>query len=451
MVAPARLFFAWLLGALACGAATGAAADDLLTVYHEAQDGDPIYAAARAAHEARIEALPQGRAGLLPALTLSADTQLNDRDISFRGPTIPGLGANGNQRYNSNDFGVTVTQPLFRYRNWVSFEQAKTQVGQADAQLALAVQDLIVRVAQAYFDVLLAENDLALAQAQKTAIGEQLAQAKRNFEVGSATITDADDAQARFDLNTAQEISAQNNLEIKREALQQLIGHVPAALAPIKPDIALDRPQPDDMEAWVNRAQDANLPVQIAQAAVEIADREVAKNRAGHLPTLDAVAAYSDSAQGAGPFGGAGLDTNNKYIGLQLALPLFEGGLVSSQVRQAIANLDKARQDLENARRAATFNTRQAFLGVINGIAQVKALRVALASSRTSLDSTKLGHDVGVRTQVDVLNTQQQLTGTRRDLAQATYNYALSVLKLKAAAGTLGEDDLAHVNQWLQK
>jgi len=436
---------------IACLAAAGAHADDLLTIYHEAQAGDPVYAAARAAHEAQIEALPQGRAGLLPSVTLSADTQINDRDVAFRPPGFPGFPATSSQRYNSNDFGVTLTQPLFRYRNWVSFEQAKSQVGQADAQLALAAQDLIVRVAQAYFDVLLAQDDVVLAAAQKTAIGEQLEQAKRNFEVGTATITDNDDAQARFDLNAAQAIDAQNNFDIKREALQQLIGRMPDALAPIGADVALDRPQPDDINAWIARAQDTSLQVQAARAAVEIADREIAKHRAGHLPTLDAVAAYTDAAQGAGPFGGAGLDTRNKYLGLQLSLPLFEGGRVSSEVRQAAAGLDQARQELENARRSAAFNARQAFLGVINGIAQVKALRVALSSSRTSLDSTKLGREVGVRTQVDVLNVQQQVAGTQRDLARATYNYVLNVLKLKAAAGTLTEDDLAHVNQWLQK
>jgi outer membrane protein len=299
----------WLPGVAACAVAFSASADDLLSTYHEARSADPVYAEAHAAHEAQVEALPQGRAGLLPSLILSADTQINDRDISFRGPPIPGFGANGSQRYNSNEFGVTLTQPLFRYRNWVSFEQAK-----------------------------------------------------RNFEVGTATITDAEDAQARFDLNVAQEIGAQNNLEIKHEALQQLIGHAPPALAPISPDIPLDRPAPDDMNAWVSRTQDASLQVQIVQAAVEIADREVAKNRAGHLPTVDAVAAYTDSAEGAGPFGGAGIDTNNKYIGLQLALPLFEGG---TRKFAGAAGRCQSRQGQTGARKCAAHRGVQYAAGVL--------------------------------------------------------------------------------------
>jgi outer membrane protein len=203
------------------------------------------------------------------------------------------------------------------------------------------------------------------------------------------------------------------------------------------------------MEAWVEQSSTASPQIKAARMAHEVATQEVTKNRGGHLPTLDAVASYAEAGQGAGIQGGVGFDSTTRYIGLQLAVPIYQGGLVNSKVREALANQEKARQDLENARRTVAQNTRAAFLGVTSGVAQIKALEAALVSSQSSLDSTKLGQEVGVRTQVDVLNAQQQLISTRRDYAQAIYGYAVNVLKLKAAAGTLAEADLAYVNQWL--
>jgi outer membrane protein len=357
----------------------------------------------------------------------------------------------GNSKYNSNSLTVTATQPLFRYQNWISYEQAKTQVSQAEATFLQANQDLILRVAQAYFDILLAENNVSLTAAQRTAFAEQLAQAKRNFEVGTATITDANDAQARHDLAVSQEIAAQNDLEIKKEALRQIIGRSAPSIARVGPGFVAQLPVPNSMDKWVENGTLSSLQVKIAQSNLDLAAQDVSKNRAGHLPTLDAVATYNDSAQGAGFQIGPGYDTSIRYLGLQLAVPIYQGGLVNSRVREALATQDKYREDLENTRRTVALNTRTAFLGVTSGAAQIKALDTALISSQSSLDSTRLGQEVGVRTQVDVLNAQQQLISTRRDYAQAIYNYAINVLKLKAAAGTLSDDDLAYVNQWLEK
>ena len=429
--------------------AQGAAAADLMSVYREAQSSDAVYAAARASYAAAQEKKPQGLSGLLPALTLSGNTQYNDRDISFRPPAAGLVG--GNAKYNSNSLTVTATQPLFRYQNWISYEQAKTQVSQAEATFLQANQDLILRVAQAYFDILLSENNVSLAAAQRTAFAEQLAQAKRNFEVGTATITDANDAQARHDLAVSQEIAAQNDLEIKKEALRQIIGRNAPNIARIGPGFVAQLPVPNSMDKWVENGTLSSLQVKIAQSNLDLAAQDVSKNRAGHLPTLDAVATYNDSAQGAGFQIGPGYDTSIRYLGLQLAVPIYQGGLVNSRVREALATQDKYREDLENTRRTVALNTRTAFLGVTSGAAQIKALDTALISSQSSLDSTRLGQEVGVRTQVDVLNAQQQLISTRRDYAQAIYNYAINVLKLKAAAGTLSDDDLAYVNQWLEK
>jgi outer membrane protein len=427
-------------------AAAPATAADLLTIYRDAQSQDPVYAAARASLQAGQEKLPQGLSGLLPAVTLTGNTQYNDRDLQFRGAGAP---LSSTSRFNSNGLNVVATQPLFRAQNWITYEQAKNQVSQAEATFLQASHDLILRVATAYFDVLLAENNVALAAAQKAAYTEQLAQAKRNFEVGTATITDANDAQARRDLAFSQEISAQNDLEVKKQALRQIIGRAPPALSKIGGAFAPQVPAPNDMESWVGQSAEASPLIKISQANFDVATQDVSKNRGGHLPTLDAVASYSDQSQQVGIQGGSGFDSTTKYVGLQLSLPIYQGGLVNSKVREALANQEKARQDLENARRTVAQNTRAAFLGVTNGVAQIKALDTALVSSQSSLDSTKLGQEVGVRTQVDVLNAQQQLISTRRDYAQAIYGYAINVLKLKAAAGTLSETDLGYVNQWL--
>ena len=435
---------------LAALAGLPVAAADLLSIYREARDADAVYASARAAYTAGQEKLPQGLAGLLPTVSASANTQYNDRDLEFRPPLAAGF-LSGTSRYNSNGYAVTATQPLFNYQSWISYQQAKSQVSQAEANFHQAEQDLVLRVAQAYFDVQVAESNVTLAAAQKTAIAEQLAQAKRNFEVGTATITDANDAQARYDLSVSQEIAAQNDLAVKRHSLAQIINKAPPPLAAIRADLPLVPPAPNQMEEWVEQAMGSSQQVKAARASLEFADQDVSRNRGGHMPSVNAVAGYTDAAQGAGFQIGPGYDNTTKYVGVQLAVPIYQGGLVNSQVRQAVANLEKARQDLENAKRTVAFNTRQAFLGVTSGIAQVQALKAALVSTQSSLDSTKLGQEVGVRTQVDVLNATQQSISARRDYTQAVYNYVLSALKLKSAAGTLGEADLVYVNQWLEK
>ena len=435
---------------LACAllfSGTPAIAADLLEIYRLALASDPVYSAARASWTASQEKMPQGLAGLLPQASLSASTQYNDRDLRFRNPTIAGSQA----QYNSNSTSVSVSQPLYRKQNFVAYDQGKTQVALADVQFASVGQDLILRVSQAYFDVLLASANLSFTQAQKTAIGQQLAQAKRNFEVGNATITDTHEAQARFDLVTAQEIGAQADVEVKNRTLEQLIGRPAPALAGPARNFSPTPPTPNAMEPWVERARTNGLAVRIAQETLNFQSQDVVRNRGAHYPTVDAYASLTDSGQGSGVQGGSGTDTTSKIIGLQLAIPLYQGGIVNSRVREALANEDKARQDLENARRSAELAARQGYLGVTSNIAQVRALEAAVISNQSSLDSTILGQQVGVRTQVDVLNAQQLLFSARRDLAQARYNYIASFLRLIAAAGELDEEDLQRINSWLEK
>ncbi len=435
------IFTALLLGA---ASASGA---DLLEIYRLAQGSDAQYASARAAWSAGQEKLPQGLAGLLPSASVSAFSQYNDRELRFRTPAI----ANSNTQFNSNSISLSLSQPLYRPQNVAAYGQAKTQVEQADAVFAQAAQDLILRVAQAYFDVLLAQDTVEFTQAQLTAIGRQLEQAKRNFEVGTATITDTHEAQSRYDITVSTEIAARNDLEIKKRQLELLIGRQAPGVSALGKRFELRMPEPNSMDRWVAEAGDNNLQVRVNRASLDIASQEIERNRAGHRPTLDAFASYTDAGSGSGIQGGPGTDINTKVVGVQLAIPIYQGGLTSSRVREAVANEDKSRQDLENARRSAVLAARQTYLGVTSGIAQVRALEAALVSSQSSLDSTRLGQEVGVRTQVDVLNAQQQLSQTRRDLAQAKYNYILALLRLKSAVGQLTEQDLALVNAWLDK
>jgi outer membrane protein len=286
-------------------------------------------------------------------------------------------------------------------------------------------------------------------RAQKTATSEQLAQAKRNFEVGTATITDTHEAQARYDLIAAQEIAALNDLETKRRALQLIIAREPGELTPLRADVKLSPPAPADMQAWVEIAEKQGYPVLVQEAAAEVAALEARRNRAAHLPTLDFVATHGQSGQNATTESIAGRDTTTTVIGLQLAMPLYQGGGISSREREAAALSLKAREDLESARRNSALAARQNYLLVMNGIAVVSALEQALVSSQSALDSNKLGYEVGVRINIDVLNAQQQVFQTRRDLLVARYNTITNSLRLRAAAGTLREEDLELVNRAL--
>ena len=428
---------------MALGVSPLSQAADLLDIYHAAQGQDAVFASARAAREAGKEKLTQGRALLLPSVNLNANSTFNNTNTQYKTTVTP---SPGNQRYNSNGYGVSLVQPLFREQNWAAYTESELQVAQSEAQFRLAQQDLLLRTAQTYFDVLIAQDSVQLAAAQKTAISQQLEQAKRNFEVGTATITDTHEAQARFDLTVAQEIAAQSNLEVKRRTLQQLINATPAELNPLGNAFQLEQPQPLNQEQWVEEAKLHNDQITIAKAAAELAEKEVDRNRGGHLPTVDLVANYAKSAANAGSLG-FGSDVSGTSVGVQLNLPLFQGGATQSKWREADANRERAKQDLENARRNIELQTRQAYLGVVSGIAQVQALQQALKSSESLLEASKLGYEVGVRTNLDVLNAQQQAYSTRRDLYQAEYNYLMSQLRLKAAVGGLSEAELAKVNQ----
>ena len=422
-----------------------AGAQDLQQVYRDAKNYDAQYASARYALQAGLEKLPQGRALVLPSLNLSAST--NNQRIDSHSHTAGVSDFVRNAR--SYGYALSFAQPIYRPQNVASYDQAEYQIKQAEGTFGQASQDLILRVAQAYFDVLAAHDTLALVRAQKAAISEQLAQAKRNFEVGTATIVDTHEAQARFDLAVAQEISARNDLDTKYRALQQIAGKEYGALKPLRPDVKLSPPNPDNMTTWVDLAEKQSYPVLIQEGTQAIAALEAKKQSAGHLPTLDFVASYGYTGQSASQITPFASTFNSTAFGLQFGMPLYQGGAISSREREAAANLQKAVEDLENARRSSALATRQSYLAVINGIAQVSALEQALVSSQSALDSNKLGYEVGVRINIDVLNAQQQLFSTRRDLAVARYNTITNHLRLKSAAGSLREEDLEEINRAL--
>lgn len=421
---------------------TLASGANLGEIYRLAYGNDAKLAAAREAYKAGQEKIPQGKAGLLPSINFSANLRRNDPDTSV-------LGAN-NSPYTSSGFSLSLVQPIYRKQNLEAYEQGKLQALLSDQQLKLAEQDLILRVAAAYFDVLQAQDALATAQSQKQAFAEQLAQARKSFEVGAATITDTHEAQARYDLTTAQEIAAQNDLEVKRRSLEKIINQEAPNLARLAEPANMPLPEPNNMDAWVKQAEESSLSVLLNQTNLEINRREVERQRGGHLPTLDLSASYSDS-RNATLGATTGVDSKSAVVGLELGWALYQGGGISSRAREAVANQEKARFELDDARRQSRLDARQGFLGVQSGDAQVRALEQALVSSEAQLKSTKLGLEVGVRTRVDVLNAQQQLFTTKRDLSSARYRTLLAGLQLKGAAGSLNEDDLKALDVLLKQ
>jgi outer membrane protein len=418
-----------------------AAQQGLLQSWREALASDPSYAAARFQLEATREKVPQARASAwLPNINGTVNLTHNDNSTRTGTTTIE-------SDRTSSGYGLNLTQPLWRPQALQALEQAKLSLIAAETQFNSARQDLALRLAQAYFDVLIAQDTLEVIRAQKKAVAEQLASAKRNFEVGTATITDTNEAQARYDLVVAQEIAADNDVEIKRTGLQQITGKPALELLPLRRNVALPAPLPSQQNEWVNAAESNNLAVRLAQTNTEIAQRESSKAKAGHLPGLDLVASHNQTRK---PQAGIERSSNNS-VGVQLTVPLFAGFATQSRVRETLALEQQASQSLEAARRTAAQSARQSFNGVTSGLAQVKALEAAEVSSQTSLDSTLLGYRVGVRVNVDVLNAQQQLFQTRRDLSKARYDTLLASLRLKAATGALEEPDLQAIDALLQR
>ncbi len=441
-----------LTAALVLAFAPQAQAQSLMEMYDAARGYDAGFISAKAQFEANLAKANQTLGGILPNIALAASATRTNFDYR---PDVPNPGATppvvASQRlYGTGAAAVTLTQPIYRPAAWAAYRQGGHLLQQAAAQYEAAEQDLLIRVSQAYFDVLTAEDSLALVQAQKTAVAEQLASAQRNFEVGTATITGVRDAQARYDLANAQEIAGDNDLRIKRLALDLAVGLSNAKPKRLANSIQLIKPPTEDVNTWVSLSETSSPAIRQAQLGLEIASLEVNKATAGHKPTLDAQVSYGGvrnvdgSATTAVPS-----HIYNPSAALVLNVPIFAGLSTMYRVKETVALEDKARADYENARRTTAQATRTAYFGLIAGLSQVKAYEAAEASSQSALDANKLGYSVGVNINIDVLNSQSQLYQTKRDLAKARYDVLVTTLKLRQAAGTLTPADLQPINDLL--
>ncbi len=423
-------------------AAHSAAAETLLDIYRLALENDPQIRSAEAARLATLESKPQSRALLFPTVSAKADTTGNRLDI--RQPESIA----GTSRFNSSGYTLSLTQPVYHHDTYVQLRQADARIAQAEALFGAAQQDLIIRSATRYFDVLAAQDNLEFARAEKKAIERELEQSRQRFEVGLVAITDVQEAQARFDGAAAQEIAAERHLATGIETLRELTARQHQALAPLTDGLPLLPPEPADVEQWTGAALKQNLHYIAAQHASEVAREEIARQRAAHLPTLDIVGNRVFSDSGGGRFGAS--ETLSDSISLQLNAPIFQGGLVTSRTREAQHKYTQAQENQEQQLRSVVRQTRDAYAGVIAGISRVKALKQSVLSHQTALEATEAGLEVGTRTEVDVLDAQRELFRARRDYARARSDYVLESLRLKQAAGTLSPTDLEQVNTWLR-
>ncbi len=417
-------------------------AQSLVDLYQLARGFDASYQSAKAQHEATLAKAAQARAAILPTAGLSAG--VSRTNLENNNPA-------SDRSYGSQSVTLSAAQPLYRPANLASYEQGKKQVDLAQAQLTAAEQDLIVRTGQAYFDVLAAIDSLTFVRAQKAAVAEQLASAKRNFEVGTSTITDTREAQARFDLVMAQEITAENELRVRQIALDQLVGKSNAQPQSLAQPLTLPALLPNDVNAWVAQSVADHPGIRQTQIALEVAQLETQKAEAGHQPTLDLTGSYNVTQNNGSSNLPGDFRTNAATIGLSFNLPLFAGFSTQNRIKETLALEEKARNDLEGAKRAVALGTRTAFFGVLSGQGQVQALEAAETSSQSALDANKLGYQVGVRINIDVLNAQSQLFDTKAKLAKARYDVLLGGLRLRQANGTLKAEDLQEINVLLAK
>jgi len=432
-----------LVTALSLALSLPASAQSLVDLYGAARSFDATYQSAKSQFEAAQAKAAQARAGVLPTAGLVMDASRTNLVNRIEGAP------RAETTFGANSAALSASQPLYRPANWIALEQGNKGVDVAQAQLLAAEQDLIVRVSQAYFDVLAAQDSLTFVKAQKAAVAEQLASAKRNFEVGTSTITDTREAQARYDLVIAQEIAAENDQRVKRIALDQLVGKSDSQPKALALPVALPALQPGNVDDWVAQAQGAHPGIAQTKLALEVAKLETEKAKAGHKPTLDLYGKYAVSHNNGSAQSAIDSRSNAATIGLTFSVPLFAGFAVQNRIKETLALEDKASSDLDATQRAVAQGTRTAFFGVLSGQGQVKALEAAEASSQSALDATKLGYQVGVRINIDVLNSQSLLFQTKRDLAKARYDVLLGGLKLRQANGTLKADDLGPVNALL--
>lgn len=422
-----------------CLSAQGA---DLLEIYRLAQGNDPNFEAARYEFEAAQEKLPQARAGLLPEVSLNGNTN------KTRGASPFANSEQVDRSVRAWAWTLQLTQPLIRAQNFFAYRESGSLVEAAHAKYVQAEQDLILRVTQAYVDVLVARKNIEVAEAQLKAANEQLALARRGFETGANAITDAHEAKSRADLARAQRIAAFNELEVKRAELDKIVGQAPETLTELQTAAVIPQPQPDNVKPWIAQARENNPAVLAPLAALHAAEIEVNKNRAEYLPTVDLVASVGKN------YASGNLALPSDYVTrvssslaeVHLTIPFFAGGATRSRVRESISSKYRAAAELEAARRQAATDARQAFSAVLSGLVQIEALESAVESSKSAVRGNQIGYSLGIRMNIDVLNAEQQLYTVQRDLVKARFDTLFQGFKLKAAAGMLTESDVLAVN-----
>lgn len=433
-----------IAAALLAGFTPLATANELLRIYEGALEQDMSFQAARHARDAAIEVRPQARAVLLPQLDASYGWQETQEDGTegFVGQPETRV----DRESTSRALTVTLNQTLFDWAAFKRYDQSGHEVALAQVQFRSAEQDLLLRTTQAYFEALATADNLRFAQSEKAAVERQLEQAQRRFDVGLSAITDVQEAQARYDLTVAQEITAEQQHAAAREALREITGTETARQVPLQEEIPLRLPEPQNPDAWLSTARDQNLELVASGLQAEIARTGIAIARAGHLPRVGAQAQYQDARTDGGRFTG---ESETESYGLQVDLPLFAGLATRSRVSQARATHEQTESLYQATRRNVERRTRDAYLAVNAGAARVRALQQAVKSSQTALEASQTGLEVGTRTAVDVLNAQSVLYSAQRDHARARYDYLLSILALKAAAGTLSVADLEQIDALL--
>ena len=422
-------------------------AEDLLAIYRLAIENDARFRAVEANYMAVQQRVPQARAGLLPNLSATGALNRNDEEVSTD-TTVFSRPA-GQARYRSSEYRLSLTQPIFNDANWASLRLAEADVRRAQAEYQTAQQDLILRTAQAYFDVLLAQDTLALALAEKEALARNLEATEGRKSAGLVSVTDVNDARARFQVAVAQEIEARYKLDDNREALREISGQPPGMLSGLDAIVAFSMPDPPDITQWIASATDKNFALRAAREAVEVARQTIERSRAAHLPTLDAVGSVSRVDAG-GSIPGPGARSNNTIVGLQLNVPLYQGGLINARTEEAIHRYEAAQQDLEGRRRAVERETRAAFQGATSSAARIDALKHAIQAAESALTAKIEGRKLGLYTTLDLLDSTRDLYRAKRDYAESRHAYLLNFLKLKNSAATLGEDDVMAINRWLR-
>lgn len=415
--------------------------ENLIDIYQLALKHDPQYRAQQASLEAELETRNQAIAHLAsPVLSISANADRNFQDIdsNFGG---------GNSSFSAGGYSLNLSQPIYHRDRSVRLKQVDDQIRKAQFDLDAAQQDLMLRTAERYFSVLAEKDNLAFTQAEKSSLEKQLEESNKRFEVGLIPITDVHEAQAGFDLANARELRAYNLLDDAREALREITGSYPGLLFTLSEDLISTAPTPNDIDSWTQSALENNLQLRARLVEVDIAEKEIQRQAAGHHPTVDLVGVHGFNSSG-GQFGNTDVDFTK--FGIELNIPIYEGGQVMSRTREALHRHEESLEKLEQVRRSVERKTRESYRGILSGISQVSAFKQAVLSSETAANATKTGYEIGTRTAVDVVTAEQEFFRARKDYSQARYEYILDTLRLKQASGKLSPEDIKQVNLLLQ-